>query len=1538
MFGDFFQRAGNFFTGSGWVSDDEERKKKRRQQAQPKPQTRTPQGFRGVSNANLTIPQLDQKRTVEVKKPKTSVLQVEQPDKRQINKPPILADPNTGKLPQYEPKKKTITVAPAVTPAEKLEKRRQVSSILSGVKYKPSKNYLTPDEYSAILERKKKLDAKPRGITTGDVAIETGKAVNDVGQWLLREMLGRPTYAMGKSAAELVTGVNESEKDKVNRGGFGKFFLGDEGVKTYQQQGRDADKFLVDRGVDPTVAGVGGVITAGALAALDSPVSKPFKAAAEALKIGAKGTEKLIKGIADKVIKDAEQRAGRSLAKEEAEKIAKDVEEAVVKEAEKDTAGTTEKLVGETSGGKTADGVVEQKVKDLEDTKAEVDARAIEEAKGIQQSPDLTPEEKAIELSKIKERVDMVKTKLDASIEATKATVKAQGDELVTQQEGLAGAVDEAAKAREAATTPGETGVTPQPDIPDPELEAANSVYNDSFDMTDKVLERAGIENANAGAKENRFSKLFHTVAAGGVRDSYKDLVDKARDAWTTGMYKATSGENAVTSALPRFVTLFGNNAALKDATRGILRVRNDAQTAAGDAVRRLASDLQQKIAQNVEDVTGFNMRLDQVFESPEFIARKYGDNVPKLTPDDLPPAEREIFDTLVEMNQMRNIALFKQGRIDVNEYKMFKDGMHSPRIYDFEKEGIGIKGNKLIDNTSTIKRKKLEQISDETFSKIIDSPAQRMLIRLEIALRSQASHDALKALDDAGLLLNRAPNNQFSPLVGKKWGKYEGKVLYNPIKGQLTDEIVMNTNQGKAVDNLLDQWRESPLGTADRFLKKTKTVYSPGTFIGNIFSNPLLFNRGAGVNAIGQTGRMTKASVDLVAHRTGKTFDPSIYEAQRYGVFSSDTGKQITGESSPELAILKESQPHKVFEDTYGGVDDAAKLAIYRTLRGRGMQPELAARRVQQFTQDYNNAGRLVRTLADAPILGKPFARFIPELVRLIKNNVVYNPVGMISGVAMLAYLQNQMQKVSGETDEERDARENAPGQTKIPLTGWIDKLTGGTGRDLSLNFPVGDTAINVARATGLNFPIEPNGDPNKALITALMPWVDPTRKNAQGDTVIAPEEFFSSMLINPLARQVANRDFMGRTITDPENKIYYEGDNGNNVTKYSDELPANDQLWNRIRAAVMAYVPLANETNSLYSATQGKEDYYGKERTVPEAIMRIFGAKAETNDKDARKGRIESKAYFEEDLPAVQKFVRENPDLSSAYFKLKDPSRNRITNQKTSDLITPEKWDIINSDTSGRLFNFLKTQAMAATKKDKKRPLDPIYEVPDDQAKYIAEMRSRPSGDDIEAQEILRATTDWFPAYEDKYFDYLDKNSKYFDNLKPFEGAADPNKRVESYNETSKPIVQPPIIKQYYQIKNKSVDEAKAFYQNNKDALGTAFDTYAAGRLQRINALRKIEGYDPISAETFANATFGFDADGGGYGGFGFGGGGGGGSRTTNTLGDLTNFSATIDRLNPVTTDVPPAVAELFKKLMAGGGGGKEKPRLGASSRGQG
>ena len=173
--------------------------------------------------------------------------------------------------------------------------------------------------------------------------------------------------------------------------------------------------------------------------------------------------------------------------------------------------------------------------------------------------------------------------------------------------------------------------------------------------------------------------------------------------------------------------------------------------------------------------------------------------------------------------------------------------------------------------------------------------------------------------------------------------------------------------------------------------------------------------------------------------------------------------------------------------------------------------------------------------------------------------------------------------------------------------------------------------------------------------------------------------------------------------------------------------------------------------------------------------------------------------------------------------------------------------------------------------------------------------------------------------------------------------------------------PVEQPEMIKQYYQLKASNPDAAKAFYKENQSQMQATFDQYNADRLARVNAMRKIEGYPPLTAEVYFNKSFGFDANydknqkggfsrGGGFarGGFarkGFGGGrsgGSGGGRDNpyekNALNDVTTT-----QLTPVYNPTKPKETNLnilkavVNAAKAGSGGSRTRAKLGASATGR-
>ncbi len=985
-------------------------------------------------------------------------------------------------------------------------------------------------------------------------------------------------------------------------------------------------------------------------------------------------------------------------------------------------------------------------------------------------------------------------------------------------------------------------------------------------DYTDEILKNLGVDTEKGLVKGNAlytnpFTKTFNKAQQG-----YIEGVDKLRDKTASKLQSGLESKNPVTSKLTRAPQVAFKNFGQSDLNRQILDTRSSKIQAAGKVSKMVEDDLQ-KAVKATGNPEATNERIYRVLEDPEYLQKVYG-NPTKLGVGDLSPAEKVVMDKLVKSNKVRNDVNLATGVINPEQHAKYADGFHSPRIYDLSTSDSPTGVTKMLDNKAGVKRKDISKIDDAVTSKSLRSPTLASSIRLETALRNKANVEALDQLADAKLIRGSAPNKNYVKLEGKKYGKYDGKYIDKQIKSQLDQTDYFNSDLGQATGDLMESYQSSPLGSVDRFFKKTKTVYAPATNIGNISSNVLAFSGAANVNPATMAFRMTQAGKQLYSH--SKKFNPNVYRAEKAGLFAGDTGKQLVGVEKETLATLEKSSknPLKKIESFYGNTDKAAALGLFNEFKARGLTDAQAVRRAHKATQNYSNAGRGINVLANSPVVGKPFARFTPELIRIMKNNALYNPVGTAAKVGGLAAGSAALSQAAGETTDERQAREGAVGQTGLPGTGWInDLVTQGKNKDnVSLNLPVGDSAVNVARATGLNFPIEPGGDPNGALGRQLAPWADPTRTTADGEEVIAPNQLVSSLTLKPIADQIANRDFMGRQVSDPENKVRSEIGKGKSQYENPDgsrQSPGKDaEQANRARALVQNYVPLANEGDALLSAATKNKDYYGKDRTMKEAALRTVGLKTESNTKDVREKRVQNKEFFEGKDKQVKDFLTKNKDVADAYFKFNDSSRDRFTNKKSSALVKPEKWAVVKGETSGKLFKQLQREAMDDNKKDGK-PIDPIYQLKDPaRQKELVNLRATPPGEDIERQEILRATSNWFKPFEDAESKYYKDSSAYYDKLPKSKKPADQNDRVKAYGEVKYPE-QTELVKGYYRAKAENPQKGKDYFKANANALSKDFSNYKAAKLDNINQKREILGLDPIKPDSFNNVTFGYEDD---------------------------------------------------------------------------
>jgi len=1031
--------------------------------------------------------------------------------------------------------------------------------------------------------------------------------------------------------------------------------------------------------------------------------------------------------------------------------------------------------------------------------------------------------------------------------------------------------------------TPPAPKVSPTPPAPKPEVAVKQGPKNLN-DTMDEMLRTVGVDTSGPQFKQRKLMPLYR------AQQKYDTMVDAGRAAVGRKLEAAQSSDNELVARVAGAPRAIASRTGMTDDTRGILDQFNAGKAAAGNVSKKIQQELGAGLDET--DLT----QIKKFLAREDLVQAKFGQG--KIGYDELTPKQQSVVDKLMKLRDQHNEINFHDlGKINEGQYLEGKGGKHAAGVYNLDEfSGKPGASKRVFDNTPYKGKKDATQFSDEVLGANFDEVTSTA-IRNEVLLRNKAAKEALDKLSEKGAILDKAPNSTWVQLDGR-FGEYAGKWAHPQVATELTGREVFISNTADQLRGLLDAYRATPLGTVERVQKSFKTTLSPGTIIGNISSNIALFSRGSKINPITHSKNMAKAFTRLQKANAGE-FDEGIYAAQKAGldIGNARTGFELNGQFDDGLATLSKNSknPLDMAGRAYGNMDDASKLAMFEEFQRRGLDAATAARRTNLFSQDYNNVGRLINMFADSPIMGKPFARFSVELLRLAKNSALYNPVGVTAGLGAFAIAANKLSEAAGESIQDRINREDQVGQTKLPGTAWINKAVGGPDRDLSLNLavPVGEgSSINIARVMGLNFPAEPGKDASTALLEQLLPFPVPVRQGADGQWQVNIPEMVSSLALKPVADQIANRDFMGRKITDPENirisdiadKNKFEGPDGKPIDD------GKNDVWQRVRAAAMSTVPMANEFDNLINSVMGKEDYYGKQRTVPQAVARTFGLKVDPNNPQAREKRQKNKDYFEGDKAMTDKFIRENKDLAKDYYRFNDPSRTR-DNVKTSDLVSPERWSILKNDTSGRLYTQLKKEALADNQRDGK-PVDPIYQLSNpDRVKEIIELRSRPTGDDIEREEILRATTNWYGPFEKAERDYYKANDKFYEG----KGGSGPKKnpRVEAYQNIPFPE-QSALVQRYYQVKESQGEQAgKDFFKANADQLSSDFDKYRSERLKSINAKRAIEGFAPISEDTFNNVTFGYEDDerkvfnelkyGKGYGGKGYGS-GGGGSKASN------------------------------------------------------
>ena len=229
-----------------------------------------------------------------------------------------------------------------------------------------------------------------------------------------------------------------------------------------------------------------------------------------------------------------------------------------------------------------------------------------------------------------------------------------------------------------------------------------------------------------------------------------------------------------------------------------------------------------------------------------------------------------------------------------------------------------------------------------------------------------------------------------------------------------------------------------------------------------------------------------------------------------------------------------------------------------------------------------------------------------------------------------------------------------------------------------------------------------------------------------------------------------------------------------------------------------------------------------------------------------------------------------KNSPDLYENYIASMDGNH-----------VTPEQWrekapvgpdGKIDLTTFKMLADRKKQLAKSQSEGGLGKAYDPLYDLPDDQARSVLQLKSTPTGDDIALRTALKK--------EQWYNDLTTKQKAFYAANPPEGGDFDETERVKTWsalddaynntfsttNEDGTPAewtTRYPLVAQQKSLEYGS-PESDAFFKSNYDAWKAQSDAYKTEQLALINKMREIEGYPPMSAEQYKQATTFTDTDG--------------------------------------------------------------------------
>lgn len=1338
-----------------------------------------------------------------------------------------------------------------------------------------------------------------------------------------------------------------------------KLFIGSgKKIESYQQRGEGIQK----------ETGIPAPLAAGGLLWLDfTPEGKGDDLAKQLAKT--KTTQEVFELLTKAGIKDIDDDVIKSIVKS---KSAKEIEtelklaaEKAATEAEKASKGVIDELSTATKNSfeNVPDGIkpggIERAMGEIDNGSAkpirvrtlENGDKVIEDGRhrleaarkmGIQDFPveDVTPLYKPIDVA-----------------QATEEATTKQADEVVATLDKQAETVAEVQAEQAAATAPVKgTESTPAPSTGEVAANDAYTKFNeehgltaDSQDVTYVDAQQALEEMAGNKTLDDLTGRQALRIPEAINAKTQGKVADVASNATGTLTGKMLTSQNPIANFFGQ--TLYGLNkkSTLNNAQKTLVEQVRGRQGGVGNLIEQVVSNIETPI-KALDETAQANIK-EKVFKAFELFNNGELDTASVIIRS-FTPEERAYFDGVRKLNILRNNINRDTMAPDLIE--KYANGMHMPRLFDFTDDSVEAyaqASGRTLDLNPAKRRKQLEELSQELQDKMLRDPAQASAIRTDVALHNKAVSDYSASVTALPGAVSDVPAKGFleipdQPKYGEAAGKWVRRDLAEPM---LTGDNRFKSEAYKAVNKLLDGYQSTVLGKLENGLRKALTIYNPATRLGNRGAN-LTQGAMAGFNlpemAVSQQHFMNvlKSGGDEWT-RLAKTF----------GAIDDNTAlARFSGAVNPDAGGVT-----KGLTQSYENVDNATKVAMFKWRIQKGATPEEAARFVNRALPNIGNSGEIYSFFSKLPVLGVPFRAIQPEVIRSVSSSAARNTVPFL--VAMGTYTTLQNMSWEGVPEEERKQIQERFGAGQTPFAG-INGLLGSKGIDSSKVLPnswsfnagalfgkdeEGDSRVvdvDPRRLMGMysiNLGGESATDSVVDQAIKASPANIPVNFN-NGEWNFAPQNIVGSRLFSPAYQAAIDRDFRGKSVQDPEGKIY--NPDGTISLKYENPetgKPEAKSDTNRLMQFLgRSYIPQANDVANLKDAKDGKENFYGQEMNLPQSIARLFGLKGEEFTDERLQDMRDTNKYFNEKAE-IDKMVEglsaqdaEAYKRLTGYYKLRDQKvPNEFADGEMRDKKAPQyefgedKWKEYAAHPNLYQLMVDKKQKQAAADGT---PIQPEFDprLSDAFRKQLIQNKMVAPGDDAELDQRMYSSPEW-DYYQNLKDEYKAAAAKYY----PDSGNDDYSDELVKHQDAKFPT-KPDILKAYSAANALYYDGKTANKPEFTDQIKAAKEEYNKQTFMWTNTERAARGLPAITWDVWNNPTFGFDANaGGGY---------GGGSNYNpadhvNAFGELTNLTAGVKRYDSVEAQALPNLSQFFGKFNAGSGGGKRKPTLGASASGR-